>query len=162
MCRRLGDLYTVGTRAVIKKMARSGAGIELLVQGVERVSLVGLEQTDPYLRAQFRSLPLPDDQGTEVEALRRAVLELTARALELARPEGGFDIDQLLAQAPDPLILAFLVGSMMSLDVTKEEALLEAPHPRGRPPARSWLPGSGAAGARAAAEDHEPGPKRNG
>ena len=27
------DLYTVGTRAVVKKMARSGAGIELLVQG---------------------------------------------------------------------------------------------------------------------------------
>ena len=50
-----------------------------------------------------RPLPLPDDQGTEVEALRRAVLELTARALELAHPEGGFNIDQLAAQAPDPL-----------------------------------------------------------
>src|SRR5260370_37923426 len=33
------DLYTVGTRAVIKKMARSQEGIELLVQGVERVGL---------------------------------------------------------------------------------------------------------------------------
>ena len=120
------DLYTVGTRAVIKKMARSGAGIELLVQGVERVSLVGLDQSEPYLRARVRPLPLPDDQGTEVEALRRAVLEQTARALELAHPEGGFNIDQLAAQAPDPLILAFLVGSMMSLDVAKEQALLEA------------------------------------
>jgi ATP-dependent Lon protease len=49
-----GDLYTVGTKAVIKKMARSAAGIELLVQGVKRVSLVGLEQTEPYLRAQVR------------------------------------------------------------------------------------------------------------
>jgi ATP-dependent Lon protease len=60
------DLYTVGTRAVIKKMARSGAGIELLVQGVERLSLVDLEQTEPYLRAHVRPLPLPEDQGTEV------------------------------------------------------------------------------------------------
>ncbi len=120
------DLYAVGTRAVIKKMARSGAGIELLVQGMERVSLVGLEQTEPYLRAHVRPMALPEDQGTEVEALRRAVLELTARALELARPEGGLDIDQLAAQAPDPMILAFLVGSMMSLDVAKEQALLEA------------------------------------
>ena len=108
-------------------MARSGAGIELLVQGVERVALVRLEQTEPYLRARVRPLPLPEDQGPEVEALRRAVLELTARALELAHPEGGFNIDQLAAQAPDPLILAFLVGSMMSLDVAKEQALLEAP-----------------------------------
>ena len=149
-------------RAVIKKMARSGAGIELLVQGVERVSLVGLEQTEPYLRARVRPLPLPDDQGTEVEALRRAVLELTARALELAHPEGGFNIDQLAAQAHDPLILAYLVGSMMSLDVAKEQALLEAPTPRRGPPADPRLPDSRAAGARAAAEDHQPGPDRDG
>jgi ATP-dependent Lon protease len=121
------DLFAVGTRAVVKKMARSGAGIELLVQGVERVALVGLEQTEPYLKALVRPLPLPEDQGTEVEALRRAVLELTARALELAHPEGGFNIEQLAAQAPDPLILAFLVGSMLSIDVGKEQSLLEAP-----------------------------------
>jgi ATP-dependent Lon protease len=121
------DIYGVGTRAVIKKMARSGAGIELLVQGLERVAVVGIEQTEPYLKAVFRPLPLPDDEGTEVEALRRTVLELTARALELAQPEGGINIDQLAAQAPDPLILAFLVGSMLSLDVAKEQSLLEAP-----------------------------------
>ena len=94
------DLYGVGTRAVIKKMARSPAGIELLVQGVERVSLTHLEQTEPYLRATFQPMPLPEDQGTEVEALRRAVLELTARALELAHPEGGVNIDQIAAQCP--------------------------------------------------------------
>ena len=33
----LDDLYTIGTRAVIKKMARGESGIELIVQGVERV-----------------------------------------------------------------------------------------------------------------------------
>ncbi|HEX3449946.1 MAG TPA: LON peptidase substrate-binding domain-containing protein, partial [Isosphaeraceae bacterium] len=119
------DLYTIGTKAVIKKMARSGAGIELLVQGLERVTLVRLEQTEPYLRAKVRPLPLPEDQGTEVEALRRAVLDLTARALELAHPEGGVNIDQLAAQATDPLILVFLIGSMLSLDVPREQALLE-------------------------------------
>jgi ATP-dependent Lon protease len=119
------DLYTVGTKAVIKKMARSPAGIELLVQGLERVTLVRLEQTEPYPRARVRSLPLPDDQGTEVEALRRAVLDLTTRALELAHPDGGANIDQLAAQATDPLIMVFLIGSMLSLDVPKEQALLE-------------------------------------
>ena len=97
------DLYTVGTRAVIKKMARTPAGIEFLVQGIERVVVVGLDQTEPYLRARVRPLPLPDDTGTRLRRLRRAVLELTARALELAHPEAGFNIDQLAAQAPDPL-----------------------------------------------------------
>jgi ATP-dependent Lon protease len=119
------DLYTVGTRAVIKKMARSATGIELLVQGVERMSLVRLEQTEPYLRARVRPLPLPIDQGPEIEALRRAVLDLTAQAIALSQT-GGISIEQLANQAQDPLMLAYLIGSMLSLDVPREQALLEA------------------------------------
>ena len=155
------DLYTVGTRAVIKKMARSGAGIELLVQGVERVALVGLEQTEPYLRARVRPLPLPEDQGTEVEALRRAVLELTARALELAH--AGRRVQHRPARGPGAgsADAGLSVGSMMSLDVAKEQALLEAPT---RLEALRLIHGYLAqelAGARAAAEDHQPGPDRD-
>src|SRR5581483_10466861 len=63
------DLFSVGTRAVIKKMARSENGLELIVQGVERVVLVRLDQTTPFLRAVVRPYPLPDDTGPEVEAL---------------------------------------------------------------------------------------------
>jgi ATP-dependent Lon protease len=120
------DLYSIGTRAVIKKMARSGAGIELLVQGVERVTLVRLEQSEPYLRARVRPLPMPDDQGPEIEALRRAVLELTAQAIALSQAS-GVSIEQLASQAQDPLMLAYLIGSMLSLDVPREQSLLEAP-----------------------------------
>jgi ATP-dependent Lon protease len=121
------DLYTVGTRAVVKKMARSDGGVELLVQGLERVTLVRLEQTEPFLKARVRPLPLPDDQGTEVEALRRAVLELAAQAVALAHPESAVNLNQMVAQAQDPMALVFLLGSMLSLDVAKEQALLEAP-----------------------------------
>src|SRR5215469_11060062 len=77
------DLFTVGTRAVIKKMARSDSTVELLVQGVERVALLRTEQTEPFLRMKVRPLPVPDDRGTEVEALHRAILELAGRVLEL-------------------------------------------------------------------------------
>ncbi len=120
------DLYTIGTRAVIKKMARSASGIELLVQGLERVTVVRVEQTEPYLRVRVRSLPLPEDQGPEIEALRRAVLELMSRAVELAHADAAVNVAQLAAQAQDPLVLAFLIGSMMSLDVQREQTLLEA------------------------------------
>jgi ATP-dependent Lon protease len=119
------QLYTIGTRAVIKKMARSATGIELLVQGVERETLVRLEQTEPYVRAWVRPLPLPDDQGPEIEALRRAVLDLTAQAIAMSHAS-GVSIEQLAAQAQDPLMLAYLIGSMLSLDVPREQALLEA------------------------------------
>jgi ATP-dependent Lon protease len=121
------NLYTIGTRAVVKKMARSEGGVELLVQGVERVSMVKVEQTQPYFKARVRPLPLPDDAGPEVEALYRAVLDLTGRVLELAQPQPQINIAQLAAQAQDPLQLVYLLGSMLHLDTPREQALLEAP-----------------------------------
>ena len=122
----LNDLYTVGTRAVVKKMARSESTVELLVQGVERVMVLRPEHTEPFLKVNVRPLPPPNDDGTEVEALYRAILELAGRVIELAQPQAPINIQQLAAQAPDPLQLAYLMGSMLSLDVQKEQNLLEA------------------------------------
>jgi ATP-dependent Lon protease len=121
------DLFSIGTRAVIKKMARSENGLELIVQGVERVVLRRVEQTTPYLRAATTVLPLPEDSGAEVEALHRAVLDLAARALALAQPQAPVDISQLIAQARDPIQVVHLIASMLSLDLAKEQQLLEAP-----------------------------------
>jgi ATP-dependent Lon protease len=122
----LDDLYRVGTRAVIKKMARGEDVIELIVQGVERVRILAAEQTEPYLKVRAQTLPLPTDTGTEVEALHRAIADLAARVLELAQVQTPVSIQQMVAQSQDPLRFAFLLGSMLSLDVTKEQALLEA------------------------------------
>jgi ATP-dependent Lon protease len=121
------DFYSIGTRCVIKKLSRSEGGLELLVQGIERVALVKVEQTEPFLKARVRPLPLPEDRGTEVEALYRSVLELAGRILELAQPEHRLDIAQLAAQSQDPALVAYLLASMLHLGVEKGQALLEAP-----------------------------------
>jgi ATP-dependent Lon protease len=121
------DLYPTGTRAVIKKMGRSERGVEVLAQGIERVRLTGLEQTEPFLKARAEVIPFPQDTGPEVEAMTRAVLDLTARALEIAQSQPGLDVQQLLNQAREPLQIVYLLASMMSLDVPREQAILEAP-----------------------------------
>jgi ATP-dependent Lon protease len=121
------DLYGIGTRAVIKKMVRGEHGLEMLVQGVDRVALVKVEQTAPYLKARVRVLPPPEDGGTEVEALHRANLDVVSRILEISGPQKPFNLAQLAAHAKDPLLVAYLIGSMLGLDVQKEQALLEAP-----------------------------------
>jgi ATP-dependent Lon protease len=121
------DLYTIGTKAVIKKMARPSSGtVELVVQGVERVVILKLEQTTPYLQARVRLLPMPTDSGPEVEALHRAILELAGKALELAQPQASAQLGQLLANTEDPLRLVYLLGTMLNLDLPKEQSLLEA------------------------------------
>src|SRR5204863_2222560 len=110
-------LHRIGTRAVVKRAARGDGAVELIVQGVERVELVNSWQTEPYLTASYRVLPLPNDDGTELEALHRTILELAGKLLELTRPQVPVSVQQIAVQAPDPLALAYLVGSMLNLDV---------------------------------------------
>ncbi|MBV9266695.1 MAG: endopeptidase La [Acidobacteriaceae bacterium] len=121
------DLYTIGTKAVIRKSSRPNEGLlEILVLGVERVVLVKVESPEGYLAAKYRVFPLPEDSGSEVEALSGALLELAAKAITLAQPQSGGDLTRMLASADDPLRMAFLLASIFSLDVTKEQKLLEA------------------------------------
>lgn len=122
----IDDLFAVGTVAVIKKMARSPEGVEILVQGNGRVRLLSTVQTDPFLRVAVQPLPPPVGAGDQVEALHRAVLDSARTVIELARPQADVDVNQLLAQANNPVQLAYLLASMLGLDVIKEQALLEA------------------------------------
>jgi ATP-dependent Lon protease len=125
----VADLYAVGTIAVIKKMARSAEGVEVLVQGSARVRFLASVQTEPYLKANVQTLPPPDGGGDQVEALHRAVLDAARKVIELARPQGEIDVDAVLSQATHPVQLAYLLASMLGLDVIKEQALLEAESP---------------------------------
>jgi ATP-dependent Lon protease len=123
-----GDLYSVGTKAVIRKSSRpNDAVMEILVYGVERVVLVKLESTEPYLTAKYSVLPLPEDGGSEVEALSGALLELASKAISLAQPQSATELTRMLAASEDPLRLAYLLASIFSLDIAREQQLLEAP-----------------------------------
>ncbi|MCX6625034.1 MAG: endopeptidase La, partial [Acidobacteria bacterium] len=122
-----GDLYTIGTKAVIRKMSRPNESVmELLVLGIERVVILKLEENEPFLKARVRPFPLPTDNSPEVEALQRAVLDLAAKAVSLTQPQPPFELSRLLAGAEDPLRLVFLLASMFSLELEKEQKLLAA------------------------------------
>ncbi len=121
------DLYTIGTKAVIRKSSRqSEEMMEILVLGTERVVIVKIDSEEGYLNARFRELPLPEDAGSEVEALRGALLELASKSVALAQPQSAAELTRMLAGSDDPLRLAYLLASIFSLDVAKEQKLLEA------------------------------------
>jgi ATP-dependent Lon protease len=122
----LPDLYGVGTRAIIKKMAQGESALELIVQGADRVLLQTITQAEPYLQAQVQGLPVPEQGGSEVEALFRAVVEQARRVVQLAQPEAEGNFQQLVAQVGNPLHLAYMLASMLGLDVVREQAILEA------------------------------------
>src|SRR3984885_14367363 len=122
------DLYAIGTKAVIRKMNRSSEGhLELMVLGMERVTVLKLDSTEPFLRGRAIPLALPDDKGPEIEALQGALAELAGEALTLAQPNTPQELRGLLASNDDPLRLTFVLSAMFSLDAEKGQALLEAP-----------------------------------
>jgi ATP-dependent Lon protease len=68
------DLYEVGTAAAIHKMIRVPDGtLRILVQGLRRVRLARLVQSDPYLVGEFEDLPDVLGREKEIEALARNV-----------------------------------------------------------------------------------------
>jgi ATP-dependent Lon protease len=122
------DLYSIGTKAVIRKMNRASEGhIELLVLGMERVVLSKLDNSEPFLRARVIPMPLPEDRGSEVEALQGALIEMAGEALTLAQPNAPQELRGLLAANEDPMRLSFVLASMFSLEAEKAQSLLEAP-----------------------------------
>lgn len=120
------DLYTIGTRAIIRRFSKGEEHMEVFCLGVERIVVIKVEPGGEYPVVRFQPLPLPEDTGAEVEALQRAVSELTTRAIQLTQNQPQMELDRLLSGTEDPMRLVFLVASMLSLDLPKAQALLEA------------------------------------
>jgi ATP-dependent Lon protease len=121
------DLYTIGTRSVIRRSNKPRPDHrEVIVMGIERVVVVKIEENG-YLRARVRPLPPPDDSSREIEALALSIVEAGSKFVNLVQGQSPQDITQLFTGQADPLQLAYMVASILNLDVAKEQALLEAP-----------------------------------
>ena len=123
--RGVDDIYEVGTAALIHKMIRVPDGtLRILVQGVRRVRLDRLVQTDPYLVGEFSELPDVEGPETEVEALARNVEALFSRIIGLV-PYLPDELQLAAANAEDPSTLTNLVATTMRLKTAEKQELLE-------------------------------------
>jgi ATP-dependent Lon protease len=120
------SLFSIGTVAVIKRMARAEETIEVILQGTERVELVELYQAEPFLHARVHPLAVREDTGPEVDALQRELVNLAAHYQSLAQTVSEFDLNQIVPQVQDPMQLVYLIGAMANLELDKAQALLEA------------------------------------
>lgn len=124
---RLGDLYSIGTKAIVKQIGHASEGaIHVLAQGVERVALIKEEQPTPYILARVRPIERPSDSGTEVQALHRAIQELVTDLPRLIEAPGIQEASVVLSNEEDPVALAYRIASLVNLTVAEEQKLLEA------------------------------------
>lgn len=123
------SLYTVGTLVVINRMMRAPGNEEvlhLIVQGQERFRVIGFTEQEPMLKARVEILPEPVRvESLEVEALRRNISALVQKALNLL-PNIPAEIRSIVTSNEDYVRLAYFLGSVLELEVEKEQALLEA------------------------------------
>ena len=121
---RAEDLYEVGTSALIHKMIRVPDGtLRILVQGLDRIRLDSLEQTEPYLAGLFTPLPDVVAREKEAEALARSVESLFGRIIGLA-PYLPEELLLAAANAESPSALANLIASTIRLKTEEKQELL--------------------------------------
>jgi len=122
----LEELYTIGTKAVIKQVGRADDGtLHTLVQGLERVALLKVEKTTPFLLVEARRLDPPTDQGAEVKALHRAIQELVTDLPRLIQAPGIQEATTAFSNEDDPVALAYRLASLLNLTLQEEQKLLE-------------------------------------
>jgi len=125
-----GDLHRVGTYTSIHKVLRQQDGsVRMAVQGLTRVRLLEVVQTQPFLRARVEEVPdvMPGPEDLEVEALARNATTLFSRIAALS-PHLPDEIGEAVAQLTHPGRIAdAIAASLPSLSTrTKQELLATA------------------------------------
>ncbi|HJW84959.1 MAG TPA: endopeptidase La [Anaerolineae bacterium] len=119
------DCYTVGTLATVQRLARMPDGtIRLLVMGLERIRVREYTATQPYLKARVERAPESVDEGLELEALRRKVIELFSRLVELI-PGIPNEVGSMAAAIEDPRQLAYAIVTYIRIDLQDAQTVLE-------------------------------------
>ena len=119
------NVHRVGTAGAIHQMARMPDGsVRAMVQGLERVRLLDFVAKDPYLVARIERVPEEIPAGPEVEGLRRAVVDLFRKLVELSA-ELPDELAAVAESFTDPRQVVYFVASLVRMDTAARQALLE-------------------------------------
>ena len=116
----------MGTVGVIHQLARVPDGsVRLMVQGLERIRLLDWVSAEPYLVARIEPAPEQADRGRRtVDALRRALVDIFGRMVAVS-PELPDELAAAVANVTDPRHVAYLIASVVPLDVAVRQEILE-------------------------------------
>jgi len=125
------DLFLIGTKAVLKQIGKTAEGhLQVLAQGIERMVLLKLEQSEPHMMVRARRLPIVVESDPELEALHRELLNLIGQLPELLATQGVAELVSVLRAEKDPLLVAYRLVSLLNLNVDRLQGLLEQSDPK--------------------------------
>jgi ATP-dependent Lon protease len=119
------DCYTVGTAAAVQRLLRLPDGtVRLIVLGLERIRIEHYTQTTPYLKARIVRARETQIETVEMEALRRKVVELFGRLVELI-PGVPDELAGMASSIEDPRQLVYAVATYIRIELADAQAILE-------------------------------------
>ncbi len=120
-----GDLFKVGTAAVILKMIKMpDHSVRIMVNGLKRIKVKEYYQDDPYLKAEVETLSENEREGKQIDALMHNVRNLFQKIVEQSPnlpPEMGI----MVLNISEPGRLADMVCSSLNLSLNEKQELLE-------------------------------------
>jgi ATP-dependent Lon protease len=119
------DLYSVGTLAIIYRLARGKDGIvNLRIQGLERARLLEVTSTDPYFVGRIEAIPEIKGAEDQIESLRIAILNLLKRLMGLV-DELSEEVILTVESITDVIQFAYIVALTVPLSITTRQEILE-------------------------------------
>jgi ATP-dependent Lon protease len=119
------DFYSVGCAVNVHRLLKMPDGtLRVAVQGVERIEIEAITQTEPYFKARVRAVPETIEDGIEIEALMRNIQNLIAQMAQLV-PQFPEELQTAVINEDDPRRLAYLLGLYTRMDLAERQAILE-------------------------------------
>jgi len=120
-------LYTTGTLARIGQVQRGIGGVQLLLQGEYRATVLQFSQAEGYIEAVIQEAPDLPPLDTEDAAYVALHKEVRERASELGVKTGLPQdvVEQVLEGVEEPGRFADLVAGYMDISAAERQALLE-------------------------------------
>src|SRR5688500_4218074 len=118
------DLRRVGTVGMIRQMAKTPNGINVIIEGIARVRADVVTRTENTLRAQITPMPEHVERTIEVDAHMRRIQDLVEKAVSLATGLSE-ELRGIVMNIDDPLRLSYVLSTLLDMKPSEKQSLLE-------------------------------------
>jgi ATP-dependent Lon protease len=123
------DLFQIGTVAFVHKIIKlPSQSLFIFVEGLQRIAIEEVTQTEPFLRARVKPLTdiTPGGKESDFDALVRSVTTMFQQVVQLS-PTLSDDLQTVVMNIDDPSRLSdFIAANLPSLSSTEKQELLES------------------------------------
>jgi ATP-dependent Lon protease len=121
------DLYEYGTASVVLQMLRMPDNTaKMLVQGISRLHIKKIIETEPFFKAKVKVLEdTLDEEDVETEALATNVKNQFSNMVSIS-PNLPEELKIVIVNISNPGRLADLVSSHLNISVPEKQGILEA------------------------------------